>query len=72
MNDKYNISGENMISNVKQLKQFLEKQDDSKTLSIYAIEEKAIENWKVYAEDKEFVEIVDGALGKMIIATISP
>lgn len=72
MNDNIIYSGVIMISNVKQLKQFLEKQDDSKTLSIYAIDEKAIENWKVYAEDKDYVEIVDGALGKVVIATISP
>ena len=53
-------------------KQFLENQNENSTLSIYAIEEKAIENWKVYAEDKDYVEIIDGALGKVIIATLSP
>ena len=61
-----------MITTVKQLKEFLATQDDDKKLSFYAINEEALENWKVYAENKEYVELIDGALGKVVIATLSP
>lgn len=72
MNDKYNISGENMIKTVKELKQFLANENENKTLSILAIDDENLENWIDYAKDKDYVEIVDGALGKVVIATLSP
>lgn len=60
-----------MIRNVKQLKQFVQKQDESKTLSILAIDDENLENWIDYAKDKDFVEVMDTAMGKVVIATLS-
>lgn len=61
-----------MISNVKQLKQFLEKQDDNKRLSIVTIDDENLDKWISYAKKYDYVEIINGGEEFVGIATLSP
>ena len=72
MNENIIYSGVVMIRNVKQLKQFLEKQDDSKTLSIVPIDDDNLDNWINYSKKYDYVEIIDGGEEFVGIATLSP
>lgn len=62
-----------MISNVKQLKQFLEKQDDNKRLSIVTIDDENLDKWISYAKKYDYVEIINSNGEEFVgIATLSP
>ena len=60
-----------IIKDIKDLKKFLEQQDDNKSLSITKIDNEKLDNWIEYSNKYEYVTIINGTNGHYVLACLS-